>query len=40
MAEKRFDIQHWLADKNPVWTCGPCNTYYNLKELKKLLWHA
>jgi predicted RNA-binding Zn-ribbon protein involved in translation (DUF1610 family) len=35
MVEKHWHAEYWMADKNPVWVCSSCNTYYRLKELKK-----
>lgn len=32
---KYFDGGYWVASKDPVWTCSPCNTFYLTKELKK-----
>jgi hypothetical protein len=34
---KYFDGGYWLASRDPVWTCGPCNTFYRAKEIKKSL---
>jgi len=35
--EKYFDGGYWLAGREPVWTCGPCNVFYRTKELNKVL---
>lgn len=38
--KKYFDGGYWMASRDPVWTCGPCNTFYRTKELKKVMCHA
>ena len=34
--EKYFDGGYWMASRDPVWTCSPCNMFYRTKELKKV----
>ena len=37
---KYFDGGYWVASKEPVWTCSPCNIFYRTKELKKSVFCA
>lgn len=40
LEKKYFDGGYWMASRDPVWICSPCNTFYRTKELKKVMCHA